>query len=86
MTGQIIFDPLLPWAVLGMLAVLTATGVVLALWLGLAGWLWRGLAGVVILALSFAIFVNQGWPLSALARTRRGDSPDWAAMARISAS
>lgn len=25
--------------------------------------------GVVILALSFAIFVNQGWPLSALART-----------------
>ena len=50
MTGQIIFDPLLPWAVLGMLAVLTAAGVVLALWLGLAGWLWRGLAGVVILA------------------------------------
>jgi multiple sugar transport system permease protein len=25
--------------------------------------------GVVILALSFAIFVNQGWPLSAVART-----------------
>ncbi|NIZ09116.1 glutamine amidotransferase [Pseudooceanicola sp. HF7] len=50
MTGQIIFDPLLPWAVLGLLAVLTAAGVVLALWLGLAGWLWRGLAGVVILA------------------------------------
>jgi len=48
--SSVIFDPLLPWAAWGALAVLVAITVVLALWRGLAGWAWRGLAGVVVLA------------------------------------
>ncbi|MBT9384028.1 hypothetical protein KM176_09180 [Pseudooceanicola sp. CBS1P-1] len=50
MAGNILFDPLVPWVVLAVLAVLVVLGVVLALWRGLAGWAWRGLAGLVILA------------------------------------
>ncbi|MCA1335590.1 hypothetical protein [Pseudooceanicola marinus] len=50
MLGQIIFDPLLPWAVWAVLAALTVTGVVLAVWRGLAGWAWRGAAAAVVLA------------------------------------
>ncbi|QPM91709.1 glutamine amidotransferase [Pseudooceanicola algae] len=50
MTGQIIFDPLVPWVLLAVLAALTLGGVGLAVWRGLAGWAWRGLAGLVILA------------------------------------
>ena len=53
MTGSIIFDPLLPWAVIWMLAALAAFGVVLALWRGLSGWALRALAGaVLVLALA----------------------------------
>ncbi len=47
---SIVFDPLLPWAVLAALGglILLATG--LALWRGLSGWALRGLAGLVLIA------------------------------------
>ncbi|MEL7091023.1 MAG: hypothetical protein AAFN94_04740 [Pseudomonadota bacterium] len=50
MTGTVVFDPLLPWAVLAVLAVVVAAGVALALIRGLRGWPLRGLAGLVVLA------------------------------------
>lgn len=49
MTGSIIFDPLLPLAVLIVLAGVVLAGIVLALWRGLRGWALRGCAGLVIL-------------------------------------
>lgn len=48
MNGQIVFDPLLPWAVIAVLAALALLGTVLALWRGLSGWALRFLAGVVL--------------------------------------
>ena len=50
MTGSVIFDPLLPWALLVPLAALCLVGVALAVWRGLAGWALRGLAALVVLA------------------------------------
>ncbi|MEP4553415.1 MAG: hypothetical protein ABJZ82_06365, partial [Tateyamaria sp.] len=50
MTGTILFDPLLPWPVLAVLAVVVVGGVTLALMRGLSGWALRGLAGLVVLA------------------------------------
>jgi hypothetical protein len=50
MTGTVLFDPLLPWIVLAVLAGLVVAGVVLALMRGLSGWALRGLAGLVVLA------------------------------------
>ena len=50
MTGQIIFDPLLPLIPLAVLLVLSLAGIALAVWRGLAGWAWRGAAAVVVLA------------------------------------
>ncbi|WP_163847649.1 hypothetical protein [Pseudooceanicola aestuarii] len=50
MTGTIVFDPLLPWAAVALLATLAAIGTALAAWRGLAGWAFRGLAGLVIAA------------------------------------
>ncbi|MEH6520742.1 hypothetical protein [Sulfitobacter sp.] len=50
MTSSIVFDPLVPWALLVMVAVITALGVLLALIRGLRGWGLRGLAGLVVLA------------------------------------
>jgi hypothetical protein len=50
MTGQIIFDPLLPWAVLAVLGGLVLIAAVLALVRGLSGWALRLLAGLVVLA------------------------------------
>ncbi len=50
MTGDIVFDPLLPWGLIVALAVLAVTGVGLALWRGLSGWALRGLAALVLLA------------------------------------
>ncbi len=47
--GDIVFDPLLPLAVLVGLAVLAALTAALAIWRGLVGWPWRALAGLVIL-------------------------------------
>ncbi|SMX33568.1 glutamine amidotransferase [Maliponia aquimaris] len=48
MNGQIVFDPLLPWPVIAVLAALALLGTGLALWRGLSGWALRFLAGVVL--------------------------------------
>ena len=50
MTGSIVFDPLLPWVIIAVLAVLAVSGVGLALWRGLQGWALRALAALVVLA------------------------------------
>lgn len=49
MTGTVLFDPLLPWPVLGLLAAVVLGGVILAVMRGLSGWALRGMAGLVIL-------------------------------------
>lgn len=50
MTGTVLFDPLLPWSVLALVAALAIAGVVLALIRGLNGWALRGMAAIVVLA------------------------------------
>ncbi|WP_299047448.1 hypothetical protein [uncultured Tateyamaria sp.] len=50
MTGTVLFDPLLPWPVLAIVAALAVAGVVLALIRGLNGWALRGMAALVVLA------------------------------------
>ncbi|TCP38667.1 glutamine amidotransferase [Rhodovulum marinum] len=50
MTGEIIFDPLLPWAVLWALVAAAVAFTGFALWRGLGGWWLRGLAAAAILA------------------------------------
>ena len=50
MTGTVLFDPLLPWPILAVLAIVVVGGVGLALMRGLSGWALRGLAGLVVLA------------------------------------
>lgn len=49
MTGQIIFDPLIPWQLLAVVAALAVSGVILAAVRGLTGWALRGLAALVVL-------------------------------------
>ncbi|MEM8653546.1 MAG: hypothetical protein AAGF36_02285 [Pseudomonadota bacterium] len=50
MTGTILFDPLLPWPVLAVVAALAMAGVGLALIRGLNGWALRGMAALIVLA------------------------------------
>ncbi|MDA7965172.1 hypothetical protein [Ruegeria sp.] len=50
MTGTVIFDPLIPWPVLAVIATVALGGIVLALWRGLSGWALRGLAAMVVIA------------------------------------
>ncbi len=50
MTGSIVFDPLLPWPVLGVLGALVIAGVIVAMVRGLRGWPLRGAAGLVVIA------------------------------------
>jgi len=50
MTGEVIFDPLLPWPAIWALAALSFGLVALALWRGLSGWAFRGLAAAVLVA------------------------------------
>ena len=50
MIGQIIFDPLLPWAVLAVLGAIVVIAAGLALMRGLSGWALRLMAGLVVLA------------------------------------
>ena len=60
MTGTILFDPLLPWPVLAVLAALVLGGVMLAVTRGLSGWALRGAAGLVVLgALSGPAFQEE---------------------------
>ena len=49
MTGQILFDPLITWQLLGVIAALATFGVILAAVRGLTGWALRGLAALVVL-------------------------------------
>ena len=49
MTSSIVFDPLVPWPLLGMIAVIAAIMVLLALVRGLNGWALRGMAALVVL-------------------------------------
>ena len=57
MTGTVIFDPLIPWPLLAIVAVIAVGGTFLALWRGLSGWALRGLAALVVLgALSGPIY------------------------------
>ncbi|MEJ6390799.1 hypothetical protein [Gymnodinialimonas ulvae] len=50
MANQILFDPLLAWPVIYMLAAAVVLIVALAIWRGLSGWFYRLLAGVALLA------------------------------------
>jgi len=50
MTGTVIFDPLLPWVIIAMVAALAGVAVALAIYRGLGGWWLRGLAGLAVLA------------------------------------
>ncbi|EEX12665.1 conserved hypothetical protein [Citreicella sp. SE45] len=50
MTGQIVFDPLLPWPAIWALGAVALAGAALALWRGLRGWPLRFFAGFVLVA------------------------------------
>ncbi len=50
MTGSIVFDPLLPWWLIAVLASIAFAAVALALTRGLSGWAWRGFAATIVLA------------------------------------
>ena len=50
MTGTVIFDPLIPWPVLAIVATIAVAGIFLAVWRGLSGWALRGLAALVVIA------------------------------------
>ena len=50
MTGAVVFDPLLPWWLIAVLAGMALAGVALALWRGLSGWALRGLALMLVIA------------------------------------
>ncbi|WP_136685064.1 DUF7408 domain-containing protein [Falsirhodobacter xinxiangensis] len=49
MTGTLIFDPLLPWTLIWVVAAVGAVMLGFALWRGLRGWWLRGLAAAVLL-------------------------------------
>lgn len=50
MTGTVIFDPLVPWSLLIMVATIAAISVMLAVVRGLNGWALRALAALVVVA------------------------------------
>ncbi len=50
MNGQILFDPLLPWALIAAMSALAFLIVGIALWRGLSGWPFRALAAVALIA------------------------------------
>ncbi|MCF3592667.1 hypothetical protein LZG00_01485 [Rhodobacteraceae bacterium LMO-12] len=49
MTATLLFDPLLPWPVIGALLVLALAATGFALWRGLSGWALRALAALLVL-------------------------------------
>ncbi len=50
MTGEIVFDPLLPWPAIWVLGAVALASVALALWRGMPGWALRFFAGFVLVA------------------------------------
>lgn len=48
--GEVVFDPALGWPIWGALCGLFLGVTALALWRGMAGWPWRALAGMILLA------------------------------------
>lgn len=50
MTGELVYDPLLPWPLIAALGALALFGVALALWRGLTGWPLRFFAAFVLIA------------------------------------
>lgn len=50
MTGNIIFDPLLPWSVVYIILGLSALAIALAIWRGLSGWWLRALGAAALIA------------------------------------
>ncbi|RBO52479.1 hypothetical protein DSD19_15450 [Rhodovulum sp. BSW8] len=91
MTGEVIFDPLVPLLLLWAAAALAALMVGFALWRGLAGWWLRGLAAVAILAAlaNPSLQTEERTPLSDIvvlvvdesASQRLADRPDQTARA-----
>ncbi|GHF54380.1 hypothetical protein [Seohaeicola zhoushanensis] len=60
MTGELLFDPLIPWPAVAALAALATLAVALAAWRGLSGWGLRGLGALVILgALSGPVYQEE---------------------------
>lgn len=60
MTGNILFDPLLPWPVVAAITVVAVTAVALALIRGLSGWALRLLSAAVIIgALCGPVYQNE---------------------------
>ena len=49
MTGQVIFDPLVPWEMVAVVAIIAAASILLAVLRGLNGWPLRTLAALVVL-------------------------------------
>jgi hypothetical protein len=96
-TGQVIFDPLLPWPVLWALTAAAVLVAGLALWRGLSGWWLRALAAAALLAAIAqpSLQSEERRPLSDIvilvvdesASQKIGDRPDQtaAAVARIEA-
>ncbi len=54
------FDPLLPWPAFAAVALVVLLGVAWALWRGLRGWSWRGLAGICALAALTGPMIEAG--------------------------
>ncbi|NBR90468.1 MAG: hypothetical protein EBS68_11240, partial [Rhodobacteraceae bacterium] len=57
MSGEVIFDPLVPLWLLIALAVIAFAATSLAVWKNMAGWPWRALAGLLILL----AIANPAW-------------------------
>ncbi len=97
MSGQVIFDPSVPWPVIWALAAVAAALAGLALWRGLSGWWLRALAAAALLAAVAqpSLQREERRPLSDIvilvvdesASQKIGDRPDQtaAAVARIEA-
>ena len=77
MTGYIIFDPLIPWELLALVAVVAVIGVALAAMRGLSGWALRGLAALVILGALSGPSIGQAMNYAAMERVDAGKATLW---------
>ncbi|APG45552.1 hypothetical protein [Phaeobacter porticola] len=66
MTQTILFDPLIPWSMIGVLGAISLAALALAIWRRLAGWPLRALAALILLgALSGPVYqIEDRTPLS----------------------